>query len=197
MARLREHDVCLLAGRLGLRAMTEGDWEVLLAWNSDSEVLYYCEGANVTGRTLDDVQEIYRGVSQKAFVFMAELDGEPIGECWLQEMNLARILTRHPGLDLRRIDLTIGEKRLWGKGWGTVMIGLLTRFGFERCGADAIFGCDVADYNPRSRRAFEKNRYVVDQEVAQPAGMKAKVCYDMMLRNDLYEKMARDLKRYE
>jgi len=27
--------------------MTEEDWEILLKWNSDPEVLYYSEGENV------------------------------------------------------------------------------------------------------------------------------------------------------
>ena len=169
--------------------MTEEDWNVLAKWNTDADVLYYAEGDDVTSRTLEDTQDIYRSVSQAAFVFIAELAGVPIGECWLQRMNLERILERHPGKDLRRIDLTIGEKHLWGKGWGTQMIGLLTRFGFDRERADAIFGCDVADYNRRSRRAFEKNGYVVDAEVTQPPGRKSKVDYDMILTRDAYERL--------
>ena len=84
------------------------------------------------------------------------------------EMNLERILSRYPKeMDLRRIDLTIGEKEFWDQGWGTRMIALLTQFGFQKCNADAIFGCDVGDYNPRSRRAFEKNGYVIDRVIPQ------------------------------
>jgi len=166
--------------------MTENDWDVLLAWNNDPEVLYYAEGDDVASRSLEEVQALYRGVSRKAFVFIAELDGAPIGECWLQEMNLERILKRHPGKDLRRIDLTIGEKRFWGKGWGTKIVALLTRFAFEEQGADAVFACDVADYNPRSRRAFEKNGYAVDAELPQPAGAKSRVNYDLILKREAH-----------
>ncbi|HUW58606.1 MAG TPA: GNAT family N-acetyltransferase [Planctomycetota bacterium] len=184
MERLRSHNVTLSAGRLTLRPMTEDDWDILMKWNTDPDVLYYAEGDDVTSRTLEETQAIYRGVSQRAFVFIAELDGVPIGECWLQRMNLERVRARHPGMDLRRVDLTIGEKRLWGQGWGTRMIGLLTRFGFEREGADAIFGCDVADYNLRSRRAFEKNGYVIDAEAPQPPGRKSKVNRDMILTRE-------------
>jgi len=143
---LRQHDVCLSDGPLVLRPMTEGDWDVLLKWNNDPEVLYYCEGANVTSRPLAEVQEIYRGVSEHAFTFVAELDGRPIGDCWLQKMNLERILSRYPKeMDLRRIDLAIGEKELWDQGLGTRIIALLTQFGFQKCNADTIFGCDVGD----------------------------------------------------
>lgn len=170
--------------------MTEDDWQVLLRWNNDPEVLYLAEGDDVTARSLDDVQAIYRGVSQHALNFIAELHGRPIGECWLQEMNLERILSRYPtGMDLRRIDLVIGEKDHWGRGMGTRMIALLTRFGFETCKADAIFGCDVADYNPRSRRAFEKNGYIIDRVIPQRAGRKAREVYDMVLTRERHESL--------
>ena len=98
--------------------MTEDDWDILLKWNSDPEVLYYSEGDNITSRNLEEVQGIYRWVSQTAFCFMIEVGGMPIGECWLQRMNLERILEKYPNADCRRIDLMIGEKAFWGQGLG-------------------------------------------------------------------------------
>jgi RimJ/RimL family protein N-acetyltransferase len=191
--RLRVHDIQLSDANLLLRPMTEADWPVLLRWNNDPEVLYYAEGANVTSRTLEETQGIYRDVSQHAFNFIAELDGRPIGECWLQEMNLKRVLSRYPNtMDLRRIDLTMGEKTLWGQGYGTRIIRALVRFAFDECRADAVFGCDVADYNPRSRCAFEKNGFVVDQAIAQKPGRKAQVVFDMVLTRDRYSAALRE-----
>lgn len=184
--KLRTHDVHLADGPLHLRPMTEDDWDVLLRWNNDPEVLYYSEGGDKTAWSLADLQAMYRGVSQHAYVFIAELDGRPIGECWLQEMNLKRVKRRFPGLDVRRIDLMIGEKALWGKGWGTRIIGLLTRFAFEECGADVIYEPEIGGHNPRSRRAFEKNGYVVAQEIPQPEGSKAPIDYDLILTRERY-----------
>ncbi len=185
--KLRQHDVYLCDGPLVLRPMTENDWDILLKWHNDPKVLYYSEGDNIKSRPLAEVQDIYRGVSEEAFNFIAELDERPIGDCWLQEMNLERILSRHPKeIDLRRIDLAIGEKDLWAQGWGTRIIGLLTGFAFEDCGAEGIFGCEVADYNPRSMRAFEKNGYLVDQIIPQEPGRKAKEVYDLVLTRHRY-----------
>lgn len=161
--------------------MTEGDWPILLKWNSDPEVLYFAEGDNVTSYNLEQVQGLYRGVSQTAFCFIIELEGRPIGECWLQRMNLERILRKYPGLDCRRIDLMIGEKDVWGQGLGTEVIGLLTGFAFDREKADIVFGCDIADYNPASLRAFQKNGYKVAARIEQPPGSKAQSCYDLLL----------------
>src|SRR5262249_61705775 len=128
--------------------MTEDYLDILLKWNSDPEVLYYSEGDNITSRNMEDVQEMYRWVSQTAFCFMIEVSGMPIGECWLQQMNLERILEKYPNADCRRIDLMIGEKAFWGQGLGTEVIRLLTELAFEREKADLVFGCEVADYNP-------------------------------------------------
>jgi len=111
--RLRGHCVTLTDGDLVLRPMTEDDWDVEERWNRDPEVLRWSEGDDVESRSPEEVRSIYRGVSRTALVFVAELSGRPIGDGWLQEMNMAEILRRHPpAADLRRIDLLIGEKEL-------------------------------------------------------------------------------------
>jgi RimJ/RimL family protein N-acetyltransferase len=178
--KLRPHAITLHGDRVTLRPLTEDDWDLLLAWNSDPEVLYYAEGDDVGAYTLVEVQAIYRTVSQTAFCFIIEVGGVPIGEGWLQAMNLSRILDRYPDADCRRIDLVIGEKAYWGRGLGTDVIRLLSAFAFEDQGADLVFGCDVADYNAASFRAFEKAGFSVAARITQPRGKKARVCYDLV-----------------
>ena len=177
VGRLREHNVILegktaKGARIRLRPMTEDDWDILLRWNSDPEVLYFSEGDDVSSRSLEEIQGIYRGVSREAFCFIIEREGKPVGECWLQRMNLARILDKYPGLDLRRIDLMIGEKEYWGQGIGTETIRLLTEFGFVREGAKVIFGL-VGDYNARSQAAFRKAGYELVGVFREKPGHKA------------------------
>ncbi len=82
-AKLRTHSVTLRGPRLLLRPLTEDDWASLLAWNNDPELLQWTEGDAVQARTLEDVQRIYRSISVNAYCFLMELDGEPVGECWL------------------------------------------------------------------------------------------------------------------
>ena len=188
MEKLREHDITLKRGRIVLRPMTEEDWDLLLKWNSDADVLYWTEGDDVTSYALEDVQGIYRGVSQNAFCFIFEFEGSPIGECWLQRMNLERLVEQFPDKDCRRIDLVIGEKELWGRGIGTQVVRMLTEFGFEKENADAIFGL-VSDYNVRSRRVFEKNGYVIYHEIPEPEGGKAKVSYDLMITKECFSNL--------
>ncbi len=76
-------------------------------------------------------------------------------QCWLQGMNLRRIVDQFPGKDLRRIDVMIGEREFWGRGYGAEAIALLVDFGFRHASANAIFGIVSAD-NTRSLRAFQK-----------------------------------------
>ena len=178
--RLREHSVTLSDGSVTLRPLTEDDWDTLLRWNNDPDVLYYAEGEEVASRTIAEAQAIYRGVSQTAYYFVIEMDGASVGECQLQQMNLVRCLSRYPGKDLRRIDIMIGETHLWGRGIGTTAIGLLVRFAFEVEGADAVFGLDIADDNPRSRRAFEKNGFVLDAIHPGLPGGKARAVFDLV-----------------
>jgi RimJ/RimL family protein N-acetyltransferase len=186
MMQLRTHDITLVGPQVTLRPMTEDDWGLLHRWNNDPEVLYFAEGDDVAERSLIDMQAIYCQVSQTGYCFISMIGGAPIGECWLQEMNLARILDQYVEQSCWRIDLMIGEKAHWGKGLGTEIIGLLTRFGFEQKNADLIFGCDIADYNPRSRRAFEKAGYQLVGTRREPPGHKAQVTFDLMISCEQY-----------
>lgn len=138
-----------------LRPMTEGDWDYLLKWNNDTEVMELSDQNEFQELELSEVQAIYRWISTHAHCFIIEIDGRPIGDCWLQRMNLKRIVDQLPGEDVRRIDLAIGEKELWGNGYGTETIGLLVNFGFDNEKADAIFAIVSSD-NSRSLRAFRK-----------------------------------------
>jgi RimJ/RimL family protein N-acetyltransferase len=184
MDQLRQHDITLRSGRTVLRPLREADWDLLLRWNSDPEVVYYSDDRDVTSYSLEEVQEIWRGVSRNAFCFIIEYDGVPIGEGWLQRMNMERLLDEFPGEDLRRIDLCIGEKEFWNRGIGSRVIGMLTEFGFRQENADAIFGL-VSGHNPRSRRAFEKNGYALHRERPEE-GPKSSVGWDLMVTKEAF-----------
>jgi len=189
---LRQHNITLQKGNITLRPMTEKDWDILLKWNSDPEVLYFSVGDRVDAYNLEQVQQIYRSVSQNAFCFIIEFDGQPIGECWLQQMNLERTLGKYPGLDCRRIDLMIGEKRFWGRGIGNKVICMLTEFGFLKEEADIIFGCDIADYNIASLKVFQKAGFEIDAKIEEPPDSNAHYYYDFVLRKEKFLKMRRD-----
>jgi len=139
--RLREHELTLRGERVVLRPMTEKDWRLVQRWWNDPDISYYAD-ANDADYSLPELQEIMRAISRKASCFVIEHRGEAVGDCWLQEMNLDRILERYADRDCQRIDIGI-VKKLWSQGLGSEALRLLVDFGFSRDGADAIFGCDI------------------------------------------------------
>ena len=158
--RLRIHDVTLGAGTVTLRPLNEDDWELVVGLWNDPEIACYADEEPRT-YTTEQVQGIVRGISWAGFCFVIEFEGTTVGECWLQEMNMERILRRYPGLDCRRIDIEI-QKDFWDRGIGSTAIGLLVEFGFESERADGTFAVDVGEENGRSLRAFGKSGFVVD-----------------------------------
>ncbi len=184
-ARICSHHVTFARGDIVLRPMSELDWGVLLRWNTDVDVLHYSDGPGVPPRSLTETQHIYRGVSRAAFCFIIEWRGRPVGECWLQQLNLDWLRQRHPDLDCRRIDITIGEQDVWGAGIGTTAVGLLRDFAFESQDADALFACDVADYNARSRRMFERLGFELFEERGEDPRRAYLVCRRSRQLDDL------------
>ncbi len=166
--------------------MTENDWDVLLAWNNDPEVLWFSEGDDIGSRTLDEVQLMYRAVSASSSCFIIEHQDRPIGECWLQRMNVGRVIDTHPGNDVRRIDISIGEKELWGRGLGTESVELLMQLAFQSEACDLIYEPEIADFNVRSRRMFERLGFEEVAEIPQAAGSKAAAGYDLALTSVAY-----------
>ena len=183
---IKTHDISLEIDNIRLRPMSDNDFDILLKWNSDAEVLYYSEGNDVESYGLEDIQGIYGGVSSAAFCFIIEFEGVAIGECWLQKMNLEHVIKKHPDVDVRRIDLMIGEKEYWGKGIGTKVVKLLTKFGFETDKVEMIYYMPY-DYNVRSCKAAERVGYKLLDKIPVSDNPKAKFeLHYVMTRDDFF-----------
>jgi aminoglycoside 6'-N-acetyltransferase len=184
MAELVTHSVRLRTRRLLLRPMTEDDWATLLRWNQDPKVLVWSDGGNVEPWSVAKLRSVYRKISHHAFMFIIEFRSVPIGDCWVQEMNLPEVKRAFRGVDVRRIDIAIGRSDLWGKGLGTEAVRALVRFAFQKTPTKFLFACDVHKDNPRSRRSFEKNGFHVWVPKSLVAGKRASATSHMMLSRD-------------
>ena len=100
-------------------------------------------------------------------------------------MNLDNIIEKYPSLNLRRIDIMIGEKDYWGKGLGTKIIGRLVKFGFFEEKADMIFYMP-GDYNARSIRAAEKAGFILVEKIRNEDCKKGEYDYIMAIRKEDY-----------
>ena len=192
MSIIKTHDVTL-HGSTGdydviLRPLCDAHLPFLYKWNADPEVLYWTEGGEDIERSYESetVHAIFGGVSQNALCFLIEVNGEPVGECWLQKMNLAEVIAMYAeSTDVRRIDMSIGEKALWGKGIGTAAVRMLVDYAFHGAHVE-ILHCFNEDYNPRARRVWEKLGFslVLSEELPQP--QKGKWQYHFRLTREEY-----------
>jgi len=195
MSIIQSHDVtlCGSAGEydIALRPLRDEHLPLLYKWNADPDVLYWVDGKNAEGSSPEDVHNIWNMVSPQALCFLIEADGTPIGECWLQEMHEKQRQLFCPQesktLDVRRIDMSIGEKAYWNKGIGTALIRMLVDFAFNGEHCDVLYGI-VFDYNKRSQRAFEKNRFGLVELFDIGDGPSAKY---RLARQDFYRRPAR------
>ncbi len=193
MSIIKTHDITLYGGNdeydIVLHPLSDEHLPYLYKWNADPEVLYWTEGG--TDKTdlsynADVVHQIYGDISQDNYCFLIEVNGVPIGECWLQKMNLPNVKVMYdPALDVRRIDMSIGEKAYWNRGIGTQFIGMLIDFAFNGEHVD-ILHCFCEDYNIRSRRMWEKHGFtlVLKEELPQP--QKGKYQYHYRLKRQEY-----------
>jgi len=173
---IRTHSHTLVGGNdrwhIVLRPLTDEHLPLLCKWNADPEILYYTEGGTDENLSYppEMVEGIYGSVSQNALCFIIEVNGLLIGECWLQKMNLPEVLSMYaPDTDVRRIDMMIGEKEYWGRGIGTLFVGMMMELAFLTECVDVLH-CLCEDYNIRSNRVWEKNGFALalTEDLPQP-----------------------------
>ena len=83
--------------------------------------------------------------------------------------------------------VTIGDKKSWGKGFGTEAIRLLTRFAFTEEKVDILYACGIGSYNPRSLGAFASAGFVVDSSQPSTHHGVTTVDYDLRLDRPAWE----------
>lgn len=189
---IKSHDQTLFGGvenNIILKPLSDEHLPYLYKWCADPEVLYWTEGGEDIERSYDKdtVHQIYGGVSQNAFCFLIEVDGVTVGECWLQKMNLDYILAMYDrSVDVRRIDIVIGEKRYWSKGIGSQIIPIVIDFAFNSEYVDVLH-CLCEDYNIRSCKIWEKNGFslMLSEDLPQP--QKGKYQYHFRLTKEEYK----------
>ncbi|GHU78822.1 hypothetical protein FACS1894191_0310 [Clostridia bacterium] len=189
MSVITTHDTTLYGGNdeygIVLRPLCDEHLPLLYKWSADPEVTYWTEGGTNETNIIygpDTVHKIYGGVSKDSFCFLIEADGTPIGECRLQRMNLPEVKAMYAeALDVRRIDMSIGEKAYWNKGIGSLFVGMLIDFAFNGESVDVLH-CFCEDYNVRSRRVWEKNGFTrILAESLTPQPQKGKWQYHYRL----------------
>ena len=136
-----------------LRAYEKSDLEAVMKWVNDMEVTDLLGGGMLTYPVSSLAEEKFieaaAGSSdkQKNFVIETLTERRYIGAI---SFNVIDWLNRSAGLGI-----VIGDKSLWGKGYGSDAMRVMMRLGFDKMNLHRLW-LHVHDYNPRAIASYEK-----------------------------------------
>lgn len=144
----------VLGDLVKLRAMGPPDAEALWRWNHDPDVMRwmdedYAQPLALTVKWLEERQRNAYG--DVLFGIEAPADGELVG--------LVRLHGAEPETGCADLDIYLGEKEHWGRGYATDAMRTVCRYGFERMRLHRISLTVVAG-NHAARRVYEKVGFV-------------------------------------
>ncbi|MGW4946978.1 GNAT family N-acetyltransferase [Actinoplanes sp. NPDC004185] len=145
----------MLGDLVRLRAMEPSDAEALWRWNHDPEVMRWMQDshpqslAQVTRwlgeeRGRNEYGDLLLGVEVQA-------DDKLIG--------LVRLHGAEPELGIAELDIYLGEKNYWGKGYATDTVRTVCRYGFDKMRLHKIT-LTVVTENEAAWRAYRKVGFV-------------------------------------
>jgi RimJ/RimL family protein N-acetyltransferase len=156
----------------------EKDIECMARWNRDSEYQQLLDSGPSMMWPAGQIKEWMEKNCGSMFIFS------------IHTLSDDRIIGN---LDLSGIDWTarsawlgigIGERDLWGKGYGSEATGLLIRFAFEQLNLNRI-SLNVFEYNQRGYKAYQKLGFVEEgrlRQYMQRGGERYDIIYMGLLR---------------
>lgn len=144
-----------MQGRLvRLRGYEKSDAHAMLRWASDEDVTRWHGPPNLPASLAQMEKFIEMGSTpaDTAKYFAIEtLDGKLVGDCGLRSIDWK----------CRKAEffITIGEKQLWDKGYGSDALRVVTRLAFEKMNLNRLWLTVLVD-NPRAVRCYEKCGFV-------------------------------------
>ena len=143
--------------RVYLRASERSDVPTFVRWFNDSETLSYLSMRAPMSEATEDQwfteMLAHEGKSAYHFVMCRLEDDRPIGTIGLFSVDT---VNGNAG-----IGIGIGEKSLWGQGYGTDAMFALLDFGFGQLRLERMW-LEVYDFNARARRSYEKCGFVLE-----------------------------------
>ncbi len=139
-----------------LRLLAETDIPLLTRWLFDPDVLHWLQLSEDPAelRTEEAVRERYERMQADPFTETWRIDtaeGRPVGQIELVEI--------HPLQGRAEVHLLLGEKDLWGRGYGARAVRRLVDHAFGELGLRRVFAMADGD-NVRVIRLFERCGFV-------------------------------------
>jgi Acetyltransferases, including N-acetylases of ribosomal proteins len=171
-------EILMLYGtRIRLRGDERNDLPKFVEWLNDPEVRRYLSMSLPISQATEE--NWYEGMlkrppeEQPLGIEIKENEGwELIGNCGFFDINWRRRSAE--------VGLFIGEKSCWNKGYGTEVMRLLLRHGFETLNLNRIF-LHVDTDNLGGIRAYEKAGFIHEARLRQTDFREGKYCDDLIM----------------
>ncbi len=143
-------NVTAVGSRIYLRPLTREDAAAVVPWVNDSEVTRTLAiGSAAVDRQTEEVfiEKMNASGHDALFGIVVQRTDQLVGSAGLHQIDF-----RH-----RRASfgIMIGEKRAWGKGYGTEATALVVDYAFRQLHLNRV-QLHVYEYNPRGIRVYEK-----------------------------------------
>ena len=140
-----------------LRASERDDIPNFVRWLNDAETGSFLNMRAPMSRAMEE--KWFEGMVERQgkdhyhFVICLLDDGRPIGSLSLFQIDY---VNGNAG-----IGISIGDKSLWGKGFGTDAMNALVDFGFGMLRLERLW-LEVYDFNKRAQRSYDKSGFVLE-----------------------------------
>ncbi|MET9852265.1 GNAT family N-acetyltransferase [Streptomyces sp. NPDC006450] len=144
-----------------LRAMGPGDAEALWRWNHDPEVMRWMDDQHP--QTVERVRTWLADRPRNSY------DDLLLGVEALADGKLIGLVTLHdtaPEKGIAKLDIYLGEKEYWGRGYATDAVRTVCRYGFEDMRLHKVT-LTVVTENRAARKAYEKVGFVEEGRLRQ------------------------------
>jgi diamine N-acetyltransferase len=143
--------------RVFLRAAERSDIPLFVGWLNDAETASFVTMRSPMSVPLEEGwferMLAVQGKDGYHFVLCLLEGARPIGTVGLFDLDHAN--------GSAGVGIVIGDKGLWGQGYGTDAINALVDFGSGELRLERIW-LEVYDYNPRGRRSYEKCGFTLE-----------------------------------
>ncbi len=143
----------LIGERIYLRALDSGDLDRCLRWMNDAEILAMLGRRLPMGRAAERewLEAQSKDDSEMNLAIVLKEDDRHIGNCGFPEIDYANRSAA--------FGILLGEKDVWGCGYGPEAARLIVGYGFDQLGLHRI-RLLVYAFNERAIRAYEKTGFV-------------------------------------
>lgn len=159
--------------KIRLRPFTRDDLPRLQVWKEDEELAAYL-GLKLPGEEVDYYQRCEKLLGQRTSRIFAIEDerGQFIGEVELNQITWRR--------KQAELHICIGERRYWGKGYGTEAVRAILNLAFEDMGLESVY-LRVYRHNRRAIRCYEKCGFKKEAVLRNRFHSQGSRAYDVLL----------------